>query len=170
MLSIGRVQFAPELPDDIRDKLNAAVEAWWASLPEDSKAQLEELVSGVGQLTQYRLGLLQYEQGAAQLAAAVPELEANAPKLATAKAQLDDGWKQYYDGLAQYEDGKKQLAVARAQLEDGWATLQDKKVQMANARRQDRRRQRPAERTPAKSWMTPKQPLPKTCKNYGTEK
>ena len=129
-------QFAPELPDDIRDKLNAAVEAWWASLPEDSKAQLEELVSGVGQLTQYRLGLLQYEQGAAQLAAARAELEANAPKLATAKAQLDDGWKQYYDGLAQYEDGKKQLAAARAQLEDGWATLQDKKVQMANARRQ----------------------------------
>ena len=129
-------QFAPELPDDIRDKLNAAVEAWWASLPEDSKAQLEELVSGVGQLTQYRLGLLQYEQGAAQLAAARAELEANAPKLATAKAQLDDGWKQYYDGLAQYEDGKKQLAAARAQLEDGWATLQDKKVQMADARRQ----------------------------------
>lgn len=129
-------QFAPELPDDIRDKLNAAVEAWWASLPEDSKAQLEELVSGVGQLTQYRLGLLQYEQGAAQLAAARAELEANAPKLATAKAQLEDGWKQYYDGLAQYEDGKKQLAAARAQLEDGWATLQDKKVQMADARRQ----------------------------------
>ena len=129
-------QFAPELPDDIRDKLNAAVEAWWASLPEDSKAQLEELVSGVGQLTQYRLGLLQYEQGAAQLAAARAELEANAPKLATAKTQLDDGWKQYYDGLAQYEDGKKQLAAARAQLEDGWATLQDKKVQMADARRQ----------------------------------
>ena len=129
-------QFAPELPDDIRDKLNAAVEAWWASLPEDSKAQLEELVSGVGQLTQYRLGLLQYEQGAAQLAAARAELEANAPKLATAKAQLDDGWKRYYDGLAQYEDGKKQLAAARAQLEDGWATLQDKKVQMADARRQ----------------------------------
>lgn len=129
-------QFAPELPDDIRDKLNAAVEAWWASLPEDSKAQLEELVSGVGQLTQYRLGLLQYEQGAAQLAAARAELEANAPKLATAKAQLDDGWKQYYDGLAQYEDGKKQLAAARAQLEDGWATLQDKKVQLADARRQ----------------------------------
>lgn len=129
-------QFAPELPDEIREKLNAAVEAWWASLPEDSKAQLEELVSGVGQLTQYRLGLLQYEQGAAQLAAARAELEANAPKLATAKAQLDDGWKQYYDGLAQYEDGKKQLAAARAQLEDGWATLQDKKVQMADARRQ----------------------------------
>ena len=129
-------QFAPELPDDIRDKLNAAVEAWWASLPEDSKAQLEELVSGVGQLTQYRLGLLQYEQGAAQLAAARAELEANAPKLATAKAQLEDGWKQYYDGLAQYEDGKKQLAAARAQLEDGWATLQDKKVQMADARAQ----------------------------------
>ena len=129
-------QFAPELPDDIRDKLTAAVEAWWASLPEDSKAQLEELVSGVGQLTQYRLGLLQYEQGAAQLAAARAELEANAPKLADAKAQLDDGWKQYYDGLAQYEDGKKQLAAARAQLEDGWATLQDKKVQMADARRQ----------------------------------
>ena len=129
-------QFAPELPDDIRDKLNAAVEAWWASLPEDSKAQLEELVSGVGQLTQYRLGLLQYEQGAAQLAAARAELEANAPKLATAKAKLDDGWKQYYDGLAQYEDGKKQLAAARAQLEDGWATLQDKKVQLADARRQ----------------------------------
>lgn len=129
-------QFAPELPDDIRDKLNAAVEAWWASLPEDSKAKLEELVSGVGQLTQYRLGLLQYEQGAAQLAAARAELEANAPKLATAKAQLDDGWKQYYDGLAQYEDGKKQLAAARAQLEAGWATLQDKKVQMADARRQ----------------------------------
>ena len=129
-------QFAPELPDDIREKLNAAVEAWWASLPEDSKAQLEELVSGVGQLTQYRLGLLQYEQGAAQLAAARAELEANAPKLATAKAQLDDGWKQYYDGLAQYEDGKKQLAATRAQLEDGWATLQDKKVQMADARRQ----------------------------------
>ena len=129
-------QFAPELPDDIRDKLTAAVEAWWASLPEDSKAQLEELVSGVGQLTQYRLGLLQYEQGAAQLAAARAELEANASKLADAKAQLDDGWKQYYDGLAQYEDGKKQLAAARAQLEDGWATLQDKKVQMADARRQ----------------------------------
>ena len=129
-------QFAPELPDDIRDKLNAAVEAWWASLPEDNKAQLEELVSGVGQLTQYRLGLLQYEQGAAQLAAARAELEANAPKLAAAKAQLDDGWKQYYDGLAQYEDGKKQLADARAQIEDGWATLQDKKVQLADARRQ----------------------------------
>lgn len=129
-------QFAPELPDDIRDKLNAAIEAWWASLPEDNKAQLEELVSGVGQLTQYRLGLLQYEQGAAQLAAARAELEANAPKLAAAKAQLDDGWKQYYDGLAQYEDGKKQLADARAQIEDGWATLQDKKLQMADARRQ----------------------------------
>ena len=129
-------QFAPELPDDIRDKLNAAVEAWWASLPEDNKAQLEELVAGVGQLTQYRLGLLQYEQGAAQLAAARAELEANAPKLAAAKAQLEDGWKQYYDGLAQYEDGKKQLADARAQLEDGWATLQDKKVQLADARRQ----------------------------------
>ncbi len=129
-------QFAPGLPEDIRDKLNAAVEAWWASLPEDNKAQLEELVSGVGQLTQYRLGLLQYEQGAAQLAAARAQLEANAPKLAAAKAQLDDGWKQYYDGLAQYEDGKKQLVDARAQIEDGWATLQDKKVQLDDARRQ----------------------------------
>ena len=129
-------QFAPELPDDIRDKLNAAVQIWWDSLPEDSKAQLNELVSGVGQLTQYRLGLLQYEKGAAKLAAARAELDANAPKLAAAKAKLDDGWKQYYDGLAQYEDGQKQLASARVQLEDGWATLQDKKVQLADARRQ----------------------------------
>ena len=62
-------QSAPELPEEIRDRLNAALEAWWASLPEDSKKQLDEFVAGVGQLTQYRLGLLQYEKGAAQLAA-----------------------------------------------------------------------------------------------------
>ena len=94
------------------------------------------LVAGVGQLTQYRLGLLQYEKGAAELAAGRAELEANAPKLAAAKAQLDDGWQQYYDGLAQYQDGQKQLATARAQIEDGWATLQDNNEQLADARRQ----------------------------------
>ena len=127
---------ANELPEPIRDALTAAIQNWWSSLPDDNKAQLDELVSGVGQLTQYRLGLLQYEKGAAQLAAGRAELEANAPKLAAAKAQLDDGWQQYYDGLAQYQDGQKQLADARAQLEDGWATLQDKKVQLADARRQ----------------------------------
>ena len=129
-------QSAPELPEEIRDRLNAAIEAWWASLPEDSKKQLDELVAGVGQLTQYRLGLLQYEKGAAQLAAGRAELEANAPKLAEAKAQLDEGWQQYNEGLARYEAGKQQLAGARAQIEDGWATLQDKKLQMADARRQ----------------------------------
>lgn len=129
-------QSAPELPDEIRDRLNAAIEAWWASLPEDSKKQLDEFVAGVGQLTQYRLGLLQYEKGAAQLAAGRAELEANAPRLAEAKAQLDEGWQQYNEGLAQYEAGKQQLAGARAQIEDGWATLQDKKLQMADARRQ----------------------------------
>ena len=127
---------AGELPEPIRDALTAAIQNWWASLPDDNKAQLDELVSGVGQLTQYRLGLLQYEKGAAQLAVGRAELEANAPKLAAAKAQLDDGWRQYYDGLAQYQDGQKQLADARAQIEDGWATLQDKKVQLADARRQ----------------------------------
>lgn len=26
-------QSDPELPDEIRDRLNAAIEAWWASLP-----------------------------------------------------------------------------------------------------------------------------------------
>ena len=127
---------ADELPEPIRDALTAAIENWWASLPDDSKADLDKLVAGVGQLTQYRLGLLQYEKGAAELAAGRAELEANAPKLAAAKAQLDDGWQQYYDGLAQYQDGQKQLATARAQIEDGWATLQDKKVQLADARRQ----------------------------------
>ena len=125
-----------ELPEPIRDALTAAIENWWASLPDDSKANFDKLVAGVGQLTQYRLGLLQYEKGAAELAAGRAELEANAPKLAAAKAQLDDGWQQYYDGLAQYQDGQKQLATARAQIEDGWATLQEKKVQLADARRQ----------------------------------
>lgn len=129
-------QFAPELPEEIRDQLKEMVEAWWDSLPQDTKSQLDELVSGVGQLIQYRLGLLQYESGAAQLAAARAELEANAPKLAAAKSQLDEGWKQYNEGLAQYEDGKKQLDDARAQIEEGWATLLDKKVQLADARRQ----------------------------------
>ncbi len=132
----GLQQAENELPEEIRNALTAAVQNWWTSLPDDNKAQLDELVAGVGQLTQYRLGLLQYEKGAAQLAAGHAALEANAPQLAAAKAQLDDGWNQYYDGLAQFEAGKKQLADARAQIEDGWATLQDKKVQLADARRQ----------------------------------
>ena len=71
---------ANELPEPIRDALTAAIQNWWSSLPDDNKAQLDELVSGVGQLTQYRLGLLQYEKGAAQLAAGRAELEANAPQ------------------------------------------------------------------------------------------
>ncbi len=41
-------QSAPELPAmRSRDRLNAAIEAWWASLPEDSKKQLDAFVAGV---------------------------------------------------------------------------------------------------------------------------
>ena len=53
----------------IRDKLNAAIEAWWASLPEDSKKPSWMRFGRCGAADQYRLGLLQYEKGAAQLAA-----------------------------------------------------------------------------------------------------